>query len=134
MKYIKKPSDIPEDRMVKIINTFLMCRIGREVSYCGGVSQGALQYYDRLFEILTEEQVKVVLAEFRNHLDSIYNGNGVRAKNAAAIVKKLRRDEFSDRLKEIIDYMIGFADRKIINKVYHDKGFKDVASGVLNLS
>ena len=67
-------------------------------------------------------------------MDSIYNGNGVRAKNAAAIVKKLRRDEFSDRLKEIIDYMIGFADRKIINKVYHDKGFKDVASGVLNLS
>ena len=134
MKYIRTSSDIPEDRFQKIVNTFLTCRIGREVSYCKGVSQGALQYYDRFFEILTEEQVKATIIELKYHLESIYDGNGIRAKNAGKVVKKLKRTEFSDRLNEIIDYLIDFSDRGLLNKVFNEKGFKDISSGILNFN
>lgn len=134
MKYIRTSSDIPEDRFQKIVNTFLTCRIGREVSYCGGVSQGAMQYYDRFFEILTEEQVKATIIELKHHLESIYNGNSIKAKNAGEIVKMLKRTEFSDRLNEIIDYLIDFSNRGLMDKVFNEKGFKDISLGVLNFN
>lgn len=54
MKYIKTSTDIPVERVEKLINTFLDCRIGREVNYYSGVSQGAflliipfLNYYPK---------------------------------------------------------------------------------------
>lgn len=134
MKYIRTSSDIPEDRFEKIVNTFLTCRIGREVLYCGGVSRGALPYYNRFFEILTEEQVKITIIELKHHLESIYNGNGIRAKNAGEIVKMLKRTEFSDRLNEIIDYLIDFSNRGLLNKACNEKGFKDISLGVLNFN
>lgn len=49
MNYIKVAEDIPEERMEKIINTFLSCRIGREVTYCHGVSPSAENYYNDFF-------------------------------------------------------------------------------------
>lgn len=134
MKYIRTSSDIPEDRFQKIVNTFLTCRIGREVLYCGGVSQGAVQYYDSFFKLLNEEQVKVTIVELKHHLESIYNGNSIRAKNAGEIVKMLRKTEFSDRLNEIIDYLIDFSNRGLLDKVFNEKGFKDISSGVLNFN
>lgn len=46
MKYIKTSNDIPTERTEKLIRTFTECRIGREVTYCHGVSQGALSTYN----------------------------------------------------------------------------------------
>lgn len=88
----------------------------------------------RFFEILTEEQVKATIIELKYHLESIYDGNGIRAKNAGKVVKKLKRTEFSDRLNEIIDYLIDFSDRGLLNKVFNEKGFKDISSGILNFN
>lgn len=49
-------------------------------------------------------------------------------------MKKLKRTEFSDRLNEIIDYLIDFSDRGLLNKVFNEKGFKDISSGILNFN
>lgn len=134
MKYIKKSSDIPETRIVKLLNTFIECRIGREVIYCNGVSPGAKQYYDSLFNMLSEKQVKVVIVELQKHLDGIYNGNSIKAKNALEIIRILKHGEYSDRMKEILDYIIEFANKGLINKFYGEKGFKDITVGVLQFN
>ena len=134
MKYISTASDIPKDREVKLINTFLECRIGREVSWCNGVSQGAISYYEALFKMLTEDQIKITLIELKHHMASIYNRKSVRAKNTRKIIDIINRSDLSDRLREIINYIIDFDNRGIIQNVYKDKGFKDLSAGILDFS
>ena len=134
MKYISTASDIPKNREVKLINTFLECRIGREVSWCNGVSQGAISYYEALFKMLTEDQIKITLIELKHHMASIYNGMSVRAKNTRKIIDIINRSDLSDRLREIINYIIDFDNRGIIQKVYKDKGFKDLSAGILDFN
>lgn len=131
MEYISLPSDIPDDRERKLIKTFLECRIGREVSYCQGVSPGAVEYYDSLFKILTEEQIIIALTEIKYQMESISSGTSVRAKNIRKIIDIFSRDDISDRLKEILEYIIEFDEKKIINNVYKEKGFKDLSKGIL---
>jgi len=131
MEYISLPSDIPDDRERKLIKTFLECRIGREVSYCQGVSPGAVEYYDSLFKILTEEQIIIALTEIKYQMESISSGTSVRAKNTRKIIDIFSRDDISDRLKEILEYIVEFDEKKIINNVYKEKGFKDLSKGIL---
>lgn len=131
MKYISLSSDIPDDRERKLIKTFLECRIGREVSYCQGVSPGAVEYYDSLFKILTEEQIIIALTEIKYQMESISSGNSVRAKNTRKIIDIFSRDDISDRLKEILEYIVEFDNEGIIHQVYKDQGFKDLSKGIL---
>ena len=131
MEYISLPSDIPDDRERKLIKTFLECRIGREVSYAQGVSPGAVEYYDSLFKILTEEQIIIALTEIKYQMESISSGTSVRARNTRKIIDIFSRDDISDRLKEILEYIIEFDEKKIINNVYKEKGFKDLSKGIL---
>jgi len=134
MKYIKTSTDIPIERIEKLINTFLDCRIGREVNYYSGVSQGALSAYNSFFKLLSKEQVKILLALFKTHMDSIYSGNSIRANNAHEVLLLLKSPLIGDRLNEIIDFMLSFANKKILNKVYKDKNLKDLCDGVIDLN
>jgi hypothetical protein len=131
MKYISLATDIPKDRETKIINTFLVCRIGREVSSGGGVAPGAVQFYDSLFKLLSEDQIKVTLVELNKYLDAISSGTSIRARNIRQIIDLLNREDINDRLKEILDYIVSFDDKNIIHKVYKDKKFKDISKGIL---
>lgn len=132
MNYIKTPDDIPEERAEKIINTFLACRIGREVTYHNGVSPNAKQYYDRFFSILSKKQVIIMLNLLRAYLESIYDENGIRYENIRMILEMVKLPSLGDRLNEIIEFMLEFHDRKILNKVYKDDGFKDLSRGILD--
>lgn len=132
MNYIKVSDDIPEERTEKIVNTFLACKIGREVTYCHGVSLSAEEYYDNFFSILSKKQIIVMLNLLKNHLDSIFNGAGIRCDNAGTILKIVKSPLLGERLNEVIDYMLDFHSRKILNKVYKDQGFKDLSKGILD--
>lgn len=131
MKYIKSSSDIPIERTAKLINTFLVCRIGREVAYCHGVSPSAEPLYDSFFKLLSKEQVQILLVLLKAHFVSIYSGTSVRSQNAAQILQIIKSPLLGDRLNEIIDYMLSFNQRKILNNVYKDQGFKELCHGIL---
>ena len=87
---LKVSDDIPEERIEKILNTFLSCDIGREVAYYHGISPSAEEYYDKFFGILSKKQVVKMLNLLKNHLDSIFNGAGIRCNKAAAILKMVK--------------------------------------------
>lgn len=123
MKYIKTSNDIPTERTEKLIRTFIECRIGREVTYCHGVSQGALHTYDNFFKLLSKEQILILLTILKDELDSIYNGAGIRAKNAKELILCIKSPLLGDRINEILDFMLNFSDRNILNKVYKDQSF-----------
>ena len=133
MKYIKTSNDIPRERTEKLIRTFIECRIGREVTYCHGVSQGALHTYDNFFKLLSKEQILILLTILKDELDSIYNGAGIRAKNAKELILCIKSPLLGDRINEILDFMLNFSDKNILNKVFKDQSFKELCNGILNI-
>lgn len=134
MKYISKATDIPKDQEAKLISTVIECRIGREVAYCEGVSPGGKIYYDTFFKLLSKDQVKLFLSIFKGYMDSIYNGNSIRAKNAKEILLLVKSSVHGERINEIIDFMLGFAANNNLNKVYKDSRFKELCNGVIFLN
>lgn len=133
MKYIKTSSDIPTERAEKLIRTFAECRIGREVTYCHGVSQGALSTYDDFFKLLSKEHILILLTILKDEFDSIYNGAGIRAQNAKELILCVKSPILGERINEILDFMLNFSNKKILNKVYKDQSFKELCNGILDI-
>ncbi len=131
MKYIKSSQDIPAERTEKLIDTFLECRIGREVTYCHGVSPSAEPLYDSFFSILSKEQIQLLLRLLKKHFDSIYSGSSIKCQNAVQIIEIIKSPLLGERLNEILEYMLDFNRRKILNNVYKDQGFKDLCHGII---
>ena len=133
IKYIKTSSDIPTERAEKLIRTFAECRIGLEVTYCHGVSQGALSTYDDFFKLLSKEHILILLTILKDEFDSIYNGAGIRAQNAKELILCVKSPILGERINEILDFMLNFSDKKILNKVYKDQSFKELCNGILDI-
>ncbi|MFU2417101.1 hypothetical protein [Peptacetobacter sp. AB800] len=131
MKYIKNYSDIPKEQTTKIINTFLECRIGREVGYCNGVSPGAKSIYDNFFSLLSKEQVKILIYLLKNHLDSVSENNKIKIQNIKEILKIIQSDVIGERLNEIINYLIKCVEENRIHTAYKQNDFKDLCNGVI---
>ncbi|WP_454919857.1 hypothetical protein [Abiotrophia defectiva] len=133
MKYIKSSESLPEEQTTKLLNTFLECRIGREVPYQKGVSPGAKKYYDSLFKLLSKNQVKITLELLKNHLDSFYDNSNVKSNNVKEILVILKSNLIGERLNEIIDFLIDAANKKHLHAAYKDKNFKDLCRGIINI-
>ncbi len=131
MKYIKNYSDIPKEQTTKIINTFLECRIGREVGYCNGVSPGAKSIYDNFFSLLSKEQVKILIYLLKDHLDSVSENNKIKIQNIKEILKIIQSDVIGERLNEIINYLIKCVEENRIHTAYKQNDFKDLCNGVI---
>ena len=132
MKYINTSDDIPKDREEKIINTIVVCRIGREVSYCHGVSSGAKAFYDKFLKLLSKEQVIVLLSGLKPIFESIYD-DGIRTENAKDILKMIKSPILGDRVNEIIDYMLNSYQNENLHNVFMDQGFKEICNGIIEI-
>lgn len=132
MKYINVASDIPISCVEKLIDSFLDCRIGREVKYCSGVSPGAKLSYDSFFKILSKEQIIIVLSLITTKSKYIQKTNGVCANNIREILEIIKSPLLGDRMNEIINYMLKFLQKGLITKIYNEKGFNDLCKGIIS--
>lgn len=128
MKYIKKSEDIPDERCEKLIETFLICRIGNGVYYNDGVSPGAKPYYDELFSLLDSRQVIILLSliekpSIRNHVSG-----STKSGHFRTILRAIHSPLNSSRVNEIIDYLID--NHTNIYNVVLSKQYKDLTKGV----
>ena len=132
MKFINKADDIPQECLEKLIKTFLDCRIGREVTYCNGVSPSAKKFYDDFFKLLSKEQVKMIITLLKFNLSSFSEGNKIKAENVKEILLLVKSDVLGDRLNEILDYMIESVDKGKIHTLYFQEKFKELCRGVIS--
>jgi hypothetical protein len=128
MSYIKRADDIPEDRQEKIIRTIMTCRIGREVGYCNGVSQGAKGFYDAFLKLLNKEQVVLVLQLLNEPVirSSLYGG--IRTSNLKELLNVIKSPLLGVRLNEIIEYLI---KNKKLETAMFTKEFKELSRGII---
>ncbi len=132
MKFINKADDIPQECLEKLIRTFLGCRIGREVTYCNGVSPSAKKFYDDFFKLLSKEQVEMTITLLKFNLSSFSEGNKIKAGNVKEILLLVKSDVLGERLNEILDYMIECVDKGKIHTLYLQEKFKELCRGIIS--
>lgn len=129
MTYIKKSEDIPEAIEVKLIEVFLTCRIGREVSWHHGLSPNGLRYYNQFFELLNQNQIIQVLKSIiKPEFSSCFYGS-IRTENFKTLLETIKEKiPLTERMKEIIDFMLSESD---ISNIAHTKKFIELSKGII---
>ncbi len=128
MSMIHSVSDIPEIRMETLLKTFLLCRIGNDRYYYEGISPGGQKFYDRLFSILDEKCVLIVvnlLSKNEHFLIGTY-----RPKHVKAVCSLMKSEMLSDKCKEMLDYIIDFKGK--LQTAFVTKDFKVLAVGKID--
>ena len=104
MSYIEQSSDIPDSVAEKLISVVLICRLGNFY----GVSRSGLPYYQKFFNILNQDQVKLFLNYLyiqRQEFNQSLTSNQVQILKD--IITELSTKTYSsDRVKDTIDYLL----------------------------
>jgi hypothetical protein len=104
--YVPDQNSIFENLALRLFKIIMMCRLGRGVSYCEGVSPGGRKYYDAILVLAGDKFAPHVMAslshfEVKNKLHSDLCRKHV--KDALEIVKTT---VINARLVECLDYLI----------------------------
>lgn len=126
LSYIGNEADIPHERREKIIRAVLICRIGNGVSYNSGVSPAGRPVYDSFIEKLGDDNIVQALLVFYRPELYVVLSNQYCKKNAVEILSSMRKNVVSDKLKQIVDYLI--ANAANIDKVMRSTEFKALAA------
>ncbi|EPQ9287643.1 hypothetical protein ACUXXQ_000281 [Escherichia coli] len=132
LSYISNESDIPNERKEKSIRIILSCRIGNGVSYNTGVSPLGKPIYDSILNMLGDDNiVQVIIAFYNQEIYHLLSNKNCR-KHAVQILTDIRTNVVSDKLKQILDYLIVNGDT--LEKTMKTTEFKALASSHIKFS
>ena len=123
---MKDSTDIPDDVLPRMAKVVTRCRIGKGVSYRDGVSPAGSPLYDRFLRMLNDDGVVYVIRSLF-HTD-IYPKLYIRICQAhlRSIMGHLRGITISDRLKDVIDYLL--ADIESAHSAPKRKDFRELTA------
>ncbi|WP_409277573.1 hypothetical protein [Pseudomonas defluvii] len=126
LSYIVTESDIPSERKEKLIRAVLLCRIGNGVSYNSGVSPAGRIVYDAILAKLGDDNVvQLLIALYRPEVFVLLSSRYCML-NAVQILQIVRKNVVSDKLKQILDYLI--ANGSGLDKAMRTTEFKGLAA------
>ena len=130
MSFINNQQDLLPNFAFKLIKIFLLCRIGRGLSYNNGVSPRGRVYYDRLLTLLGDQYAPMALAalahyEIQNQLDK-----EICRQQAVAALQVLKTTVVNARLIEAIDFLLAHLPAN--GKAVFDARFKALTAGYIN--
>jgi hypothetical protein len=128
--YIQDQNDILPNNAEKLAKVILMCRIGKSVSYCDGISPRGKIYYDHILSICGDKFAPHVMAalthfEIQRKLEDA--SCRIKAKQALEIVKQ---SVVNVRLIECLDFLINNIEKA--GKCVFDSRFKKLSNGYIN--
>lgn len=100
------PSDVPEIRKDILVETFLICRIGKNVSYQNGVSPGGRIYYDRFFQNSDEDIVRRILTVLSSGSFNLYGK--IQNSNLLEILQLLPKSMIGAQYVDIVENLSNF--------------------------
>ncbi|KAB0639904.1 hypothetical protein [Burkholderia stagnalis] len=127
--YINNQLDILPNFAAKLVRVVLICRIGRGVTYCDGVSPRGRGYYDRILALLGDQHGWTALAALTNYEIQAQLEQTVCRTQACAALNVIKRGVVSERLLECIDYLI--ANIPNSGRAALDTKFKTLSTGYL---
>jgi hypothetical protein len=129
LQFCRKSTDIPKEVLPKLVKVVLRCRLGRGLSYREGVSPAGLPLYDRFLDMLDDTGiVNCVIALFRPEISSKLT-NTICQKHLLAVLSRVRPLAISDRLKQVLDFLI--ADIPNAHTANLRKDFRELAAPLI---
>jgi hypothetical protein len=127
--YIDGQQDLLPNFAPKLIKVVLMCRIGRGMSYCNGVSPRGRSYYDRILGLLGDQFTPIALAALGQYEIQAKLERDICRQQACLALGVLKGGVVNQRLQECIDFLI--ANLPATGKVVFDTRFKKLSSGYI---
>lgn len=120
--YIGGQQDILQNFAPKLIKVVLMCRIGRGISYCSGVSPRGRVYYDRIIGLLGDQFAPTALIALTSYEIQAQLERNICRQQACLALGVLKAGVVNQRLQECIDFLL--ANLPSTGKVVFDTKFK----------
>jgi hypothetical protein len=129
MTFIEKSSDIPDQISSQLINTVLLCRIGKGIDYDNGVSFSAKPYYNQFFTIMGEEHFPHFIVELTTFEVQQKLSRLIGRKQGIELLNLVRKNIVNERYLECLDYLIKNLPKS--ERVVLDSEFKKISSTFL---
>lgn len=129
ISYAGSQNDILDNFSQKLIQVVITCRVGRGVSYCGGVSPRGKEYYDKIISFFGDKFTPGVFAALASHSIQYRLDSQVCRTQACEALKVLRAGVVNARLLECIDFLI--TNLALNRSAVLDTRFKELTAGFL---
>jgi hypothetical protein len=129
MTYVEKASDIPAQVATNLIRSIVLCRIGRGLSYQGGVSPKGKVYYDMFFKLLGSDYVPHVISELTQIEAQRKLEKPIAREACIEMLKNLKEKVVNDRYREGLDYLIANLPKGAT--IIYDSNFRKISSPFL---
>jgi len=124
--YIEDSTDIPREVLPRLTRVVIRCRLGRGLTYREGVSPAGRLLYDQFLGMLDDVGIlECIKTLFRPDINSKLS-NPICRQHLGSILTILRGIAISERLKEMLDYLL--ADLVKAGKANLYKDFKDLSA------
>ncbi|RBA22964.1 hypothetical protein [Herminiimonas fonticola] len=128
--FINNQQDILANFAPKLIKVILMCRIGRGLTYCNGVSPRGKSYYDRIIGLLGDQFTPFVFIALTQYELQAKLDNEICRQQACLALESLKAAVVNQRLVECIDFLL--ANLPTTGKILFDSRFKTLTAGYVN--
>lgn len=128
--YIQDQNDIVVNNVEKLVKVIMICRIGRGVSYCNGVSPRGKPYYENILSQLGDRYAPIAMAVLTHYEIQQKLTISICQVQAKAALEIIRQGVVNERLAECLDYLIARIESN--GKCVLDKDFKVLSSQYLN--
>lgn len=106
-----------------------MCRIGRNVSYCNGISPRGKEYYDHILSILGDKYTPDAIAALTHYeIQRKLDAPSCRTKAKAAL-EIIKQSVVNSRLLECLDFLISNIENT--GKCIFDSRFKRLSANYI---
>lgn len=124
--YINGQQDILPNFSAKLIKVILMCRIGRGITYCNGVSPRGRIYYDRIIGLLGDQFTPTALAALSHYEIQAQLERDICRQQACLALGVLKSGVVNQRLQECIDFLLKYLPNS--GKAVFDSRFKTLSA------
>ncbi|MCA3623307.1 MAG: hypothetical protein IOC52_03920 [Methylobacterium sp.] len=130
--YVNHADDIPNSVAERLYSIVLMCRIGRNVSYCDGISPGARPHYEKMIALAGDSHFPHLLSALRNHEVRRKMSYASCRNKAVEIFKTIRPTLTNKRLIECAEYIISSLEKDM--HCLNSSEFRTLTSGYIDWS
>lgn len=130
VSFVQEQNDILPNYADKLVKVVLICRIGRGVKYCNGVSPRGKPYYDNMLSIIGDKFAPHCMAALAHYEIQSQLVSDICRGQAKLALESVKQSVVNSRLNECLDYLIARIENT--GKCVFDSEFKRLAGNYIH--
>ena len=130
--YVQEQKDILPNFAGKLVKVLLICRIGKGIYYCNGVSPRGKPYYDSILKMLGDQSTPHAIVALTHYEIQRKLGAIIARKQARESLQLIKQNVINSRLLEGLDFLISNIEKS--GKCVFDSRFKKLTTGYIDWS